>query len=769
MSAPIPVLIEMACRRVAPSWPLDQAIAVNPYIGFLDMSIREAASLLRFIAESPLLMPHEWYGEEAGSDSNMPVMRCFIDLIDEQRGSEVMTCRSIVVNSISQHCASYFDRKQSQWQPQRNASLYESWRENIRVDLGPSLLSGIANIGKALHELPKSAEATIERALRELHIPSDCTEAYLLCLLYRINGWASWCAYLDRTDDGYYFRRELLAMYIAYEWAFSRCGNNQALKESWNREQKSWHTLQRNSCTDSRWKLQANMESAYQADVHEVLLSPCNGNQKNKTLVQAIFCIDVRSEVYRRVLENCSDATATLGTAGFFGLPTAYLPVGADKPRSQVVPLIAPKYLVEAELPSNANGQKLIKKRQIHLSRRRLFSEWKRSSVSKFSFVESFGLLFGFAMVSHTWNAHAPNKRDLVGISERRSLKPRIVGLADADAISLAENILRGMSLVRSFAPIVCMIGHEGCTANNPQASSLDCGACGGQSGELNARAVAELLNRPLVRAGLISRGIQVPETTWFCSGVHNTSDDEITLHADDVPQLWRAQLAEFETTLSLARPRVRLERDPFSAVPAFHWANVRPEWGLARNASIIIAPRSRTSKKSLSGRAFLQEYTYTDDSDGSILRSILGGPLTVAHWISMQYYASTVDPNHFGSGNKLLHNVVGGSIGVFEGNGGDLRIGVSHQALYNGENLLHTPLRLAAWIEAPREFTAREILSQDSLCRMLAGDWLTVFTLDPSNTEIYQARVSAGEGGVHHLTWEPALQMQMQMPLASR
>ena len=38
-----------------------------------------------------------------------------------------------------------------------------------------------------------------------------------------------------------------------------------------------------------------------------------------------------------------------------------------------------------------------------------------------------------------------------------------------------------------------------------------------------------------------------------------------------------------------------------------------------------------------------------------------------------MQYYGSVVDNETFGSGNKVLHNVVGGAIGVLEGNSGDL------------------------------------------------------------------------------------------------
>lgn len=46
--------------------------------------------------------------------------------------------------------------------------------------------------------------------------------------------------------------------------------------------------------------------------------------------------------------------------------------------------------------------------------------------------------------------------------------------------------------------------------------------------------------------------------------------------------------------------------------------------------------------------------------------------PVVVASWISLQYYGSSVAPEAFGGGNKLIHNVVGG-IGVVEGNGGSL------------------------------------------------------------------------------------------------
>ena len=84
--------------------------------------------------------------------------------------------------------------------------------------------------------------------------------------------------------------------------------------------------------------------------------------------------------------------------------------------------------------------------------------------------------------------------------------------------------------------------------------------------------------------------------------------------------------------------------------------------------------------------------------------------PMLVTHWINWQYHASTCDPQHLGSGNKLLHNVVGGRIGVFEGNGGDLRIGLAQQSLHDGVTWRHEPLRLTVVIDAPAESIERVI-----------------------------------------------------------
>ena len=217
-----------------------------------------------------------------------------------------------------------------------------------------------------------------------------------------------------------------------------------------------------------------------------------------------------------------------------------------------------------------------------------------------------------------------------------------------------------------------------------------------------------------------------------------------ITYDVAAVPSSHFADLTKLRTALTTAGAAALIERAPslgLKKIPASQLADqvnfraadisqVRPEWGLANNAALIAAPRSRTSALKLDGRVFLHDYEASNDPENNVLTLILCAPVIVASWINLQYYASRVDQQRYGSGNKVLHNVAGG-LGVYEGNGGDLRTGLPLQSIHNGEKFIHEPRRLSVFIEATRANLMAVLNAQPEVKALFNHGWISLFALE--------------------------------------
>jgi uncharacterized protein YbcC (UPF0753/DUF2309 family) len=554
--------------------------------------------------------------------------------------------------------------------------------------------------------------------------------------------------------------RELLAVRLAWDWILFR-SSDEAIRAEWHFAMTSWSAIGRAAqlARSDDWILQRAVEISWLSQLRPQLPPGFAAPRPAAPRLQAAFCLDVRSEVFRRALEAQGDGIQTIGAAGFFGIPIEYEPLAADEARPQLPGLFAPKYRVtDTGVPAGLEAT-----RRARLDAKNAWKAFKSTSLSSFAFVDTMGLFFARNLFQDAIRME-PDHYEHAGLTdiEDKTRMPRITSrvdgaqLSSAERCQIAEGFLRQVGLTRDFARVVLLVGHGSESKNNAHAAGLDCGACCGQRGDVNARSAAALLNDVDVRAGLAARGIEVPPTTLFVGALHNTTTDEVTLF--DEPSsaaTHQAELMEVRVLLERASVRTRRERAPRLGLadltdPQLHaavvkrarnWAEVRPEWGLAGNAVFIVAPRERSRHMDLEGRAFLHDYRCEDDADNSILEAIMTGPVIVAHWINFQYYASTVDNHRYGCGNKVLHNIVGGHLGVFEGNGGDLRIGLSLQSLHDGEKWVHAPLRLAVLVEASREALDRVLAKHRHVSNLVDNEWIHLFQLDARERAIFARR----------------------------
>ena len=728
LAANIQAMVSNASQCVAPVWPIETFIACNPLQGFESLPFEDA-----------MQEGHRIYG--AGHDHQQ------------------LNC---VNREMIKWCGDFLDLGQGTIEmPHRAEGFYRGFRVLSIHD--NQLHQGLNKNKVWLAHLPEAAEDAIDLCLEILGVPEQNQKDFLQDLLHYLPGWSGYVKWRsvwrnpasaeDKTPVTLvdYIAVRLVITTILWPKAYRDAKNIKPIR------------------VDQAYSIK-KIETAEKKYRQQLLEKILGHNKKKPDQMQSrpdaqlVFCIDLRSEPFRYCLESIGHYE-TFGFAGFFGLPVRIYDYNSGESKDSCPVLLKPRYDIH-EIPSMHSHQcakRHLRGKESINKFKQAYQDLKYNFSTPFSLVETLGAWCGGMMLGRTL---AP-----VGFAQflnwlKESMMPTVdtqpivtmnpgdslSGIAPADQMLYAEAVLRMIGLTENFSRMIIFCGHGSTTQNNPYASALDCGACGGNHGGANAKILAAILNNQSVREQLISRGINIPEDTHFKAAEHNTTTDALVLYPDDGGQqihldllkklqkdLQEAQAMNSErrcTTFGLSHTKHPV---PMTQRRSHDWSEVRPEWGLARNAAFIIAPRRLTQAIDLQGRCFLHSYEWDQDEQGTSLETIMTAPMVVAEWINTQYLFSTLDNVAYGSGSKITHNVTA-KLGVMQGNGSDLMHGLPLQSvMMTDEENYHEPQRLLTVIYAPKNKISMIIARQEILKTLFFNGWVNLVAIDPEENQAYQ------------------------------
>jgi len=707
-TSPITDAITQAWQKIAPFWPLKNLIAVNPLQGLENLPIEEAlVEGASYFQQATIPEPMEAINRET--------IKWLQAFCDEGQATITMPCR--------------------------NAGLYAAWRNLAKYD--KHLHENNTKKQDWLATLPEHAEQAIAECLLYLGIAQEDRTQFLTLLLTTLSGWAAHINYRTQwSETSKYPYPVTQADYLAVRLAITcLLWKDAKLLLTWHKE--AYHSASRQP---GPLKQITENETQYRLPLLKQLAAHKEQEQGTVADAQFVFCIDVRSEPFRRALEATGNYE-TFGFAGFFGVPVQIENAVTGESYASCPVLLSPKHRVK-ELPLYSPRDHKARENKSYANShlfKRLYQSLKYNFTTPFALVETLGLASGIWMGLRSFTpafAYTLKTRILSTIRPPLPVTPTLDDIPFADQCNYAENALRMMGLTQHFAPLVVLCGHGSTTQNNAYATALDCGACGGRHGASNARILATILNTQKIRDFLAKNNIIIPHTTRFIAAQHNTTTDEVELYAhEDNPEMkqlknhlekarqtnsqWRC--GEMGITgrgvIGSAKHTVLRSQDP---------AQVRPEWGLAGNASFIIAPRAITRPVNLKGRSFLHSYDYQQDPEGTSLTAILTAPMVVAQWINAQYLFSTLDNVAFGGGSKITKNITG-KLGIMQGNASDLMTGLPLQSVYSSDTeTYHELQRLMTVVYAPRRLIDNIIATQDVLKKLFGNGWVTLACIDP-------------------------------------
>jgi uncharacterized protein YbcC (UPF0753/DUF2309 family) len=465
---------------------------------------------------------------------------------------------------------------------------------------------------------------------------------------------------------------------------------------------------------------------------------------------QAVFCIDDRECSLRRHLEKKDNNCETFSTAGFFNVAFYFQPEhGKFHTKSCPAPQF-PNYLIQEFEATKRH------KKDSHFSRNTYGFFGGFISAPTMGFWSALKMAKSIlyptqteALVSSFKHMDKNGKLTIEAKADHKKIGDLQLGFTTSEMADKIEGLLKGIGLIADFAPLVYLIGHGASSVNNTHYAGYDCGACSGRAGSVNARVAAYMANKPSVREELKKRGIDIPNTTQFIGGLHDTTRDEVDFFDEDILSNQNKAMHEKNSVVfnqalhknAKERSRRFLLMDSKADAQQVHEKvklrslslfEPRPEWNHATNTLCIIGKRENNKHLFFDRRAFLNSYDYSIDADGVILLGILNAVAPVCGGINLEYYFSRIDNYRLGAGTKLPHNVMG-LIGVANGMDGDLRTGLPKQMIN-----IHDPLRLLVTVEHFPEVVLKTILVNPSTYEWFKNEWIHLVVIHPENKTLF-------------------------------
>ncbi len=748
--------IEKASTVIGKTWPLYAFVTSNPLSGYENFHFTEALNQAEKLVGGNLypevnIIEEAWQTGQINNETIKALLTEHKFDFSPQESLDFLKTNPLKSKKLYQKdldrvfvkwLMAFLDEGLAEWQmPNKEKGFFKAWKSLAKFD---------KEINRNIIEsLPEDSTKTIQHILEDY-----AEEEHQDIFNYHIAalpGWAGYVKYRTEENSAWQDKFNLtLIDYLAVRLTIALSIDNEILPKAEKAEDvKKINTL--------KYLWLKAWESSFQNQLSKELQQSIESSEKSKTTPEAqlVFCIDTRSELIRRHIENKANYE-TFGYAGFFGIAMDYENLNDGIHIKSCPPILNSAYKVKETSQSNESGNldKYLLKQDKQKFKNYFLKRMKNMLPSAFGFVEGSGVFYGISMLARTLiPERLYNSKKKENQSHEKICDPHLTSInSEKNQLKTEEKvaIVKSAFLLlgwTTFAELIVFVGHGSHSKNNPFASSLDCGACAASPGRHNARMLAKLANEAEVRQQLKLEGFDIPDQTIFIGGEHNTTTDEIILFDSHIPENYADKLKKLKANLALAQNTATQDRLSVQqkSVLAAHrktndWSETRPEWGLAKNKAFVIGSRELTKTMNLKGNCFLHSYEWQLDKEGTALEGIMQGPMVVTQWINNHYYFSTVDNENYGGGSKIFHNITG-KFGVVMGNGSDLKIGLPLQSVKETDDkLYHQPLRLSVYIHSPKERIENILEKNKNLKSLLDNEWIYLLVIDPKeNNSIFR------------------------------